>query len=219
MQKNKNSFRAAFVAGITIMTIGQAQNAEATFSMNVYQDGANVVGVGSGTINLAGLTLALDSSGGGLVWGNFQGGGSAIGLGVIQVSDVSGYQTINGPHNFATGGLYSASFGSGDVVAITPGANGGLIFVPKGYVSGSALSDTSTWNNTTIAGLGLILGSYTYTWGSGATADSFNLNVGTPPAPPSVGAVPEPSTFLAGAVLMLPLGVSALRMLRRKQVA
>ena len=40
-------------------------------------------------------------------------------------------------------------------------------------------------------------------------ASSANASVGT--------AVPEPSTYIAGALLLLPFGVSALRSLRRKQ--
>ena len=57
----------------------------------------------------------------------------------------------------------------------------GAVFVPVGYVSGSSLSDTSTWDNTTVAALGLIPGTYTYTWGSGPTASSFAVKVsGTP---------------------------------------
>jgi PEP-CTERM motif len=50
-------------------------------------------------------------------------------------------------------------------------------------VSGTYLSDTSTWNNTTLAALGVTSGTYTWTWGTGPTADSFTLEAGPVPEP------------------------------------
>ena len=40
------------------------------------------------------------------------------------------------------------------------------------------LSGTATWDNTTISGLTLIPGSYTWSWGSGPSLDSFTVNIG-----------------------------------------
>jgi len=39
------------------------------------------------------------------------------------------------------------------------------LVLPTGYTSGSALTTSETWNNTTLAGLGLTDGTYTWTWG------------------------------------------------------
>ena len=51
--------------------------------------------------------------------------------------------------------------------------------MPIGYVSGSALSDTgATWDNQTFRSLDVTPGTYKWTWGSGANADSFTLNIG-----------------------------------------
>ena len=47
----------------------------------------------------------------------------------------------------------------------------------------ASLSDTATWNNTTLTGLGFTVGTYTYNWGSGPTADSIALNIGATPTP------------------------------------
>lgn len=80
---------------------------------------------------------------------------------------------------------------------IAPGNNAGQIFVPSGYVSGSVLSDTSTWNGTTIAGLGLTPGTYTYDWGTGPTADSFTLQIGP------LATVPEPASFYLLALIAI----------------
>jgi hypothetical protein len=65
--------------------------------------------------------------------------------------------------------------------------------VPTGYVSGAALSNTSTYDNATFASLGVTPGAYVWTWGSGAHIDSFTLVIGAP----------EPSGVL---LLALPLG-------------
>ena len=64
------------------------------------------------------------------------------------------------------------------------------------------LSDTATWDDTTISGLGLTPGTYTWTWGSGATADSFVINI-----PP----VPEPTTLTLLGSALFGLGVVYLR--------
>jgi hypothetical protein len=56
---------------------------------------------------------------------------------------------------------------------------GFVLFVPNGYVSDSPLSDTSTYDNQTFVTLGATPGTYVWTWGSGADADSFTLDIGT----------------------------------------
>ncbi len=57
---------------------------------------------------------------------------------------------------------------------------------------------TATWNNQTFASFGATPGTYVWTWGSGANAGSFTLNIG------GTAAVPEPSSL---ALLVLPLGL------------
>jgi hypothetical protein len=94
-----------------------------------------------------------------------------------------------------------ASSGSGDFVGVREQVGG--IDVPTGYVSGSPLSDSSTYAGQTFASLGLTPGSYTWTWGSGPTADSFTLDIGV---------VPEPSTWA-----MLLMGFAGLASVWRKR--
>ena len=67
---------------------------------------------------------------------------------------------------------------------------------------GRSLHSLSIWvmAAATLASLGMDLGSYTWSWGSGGTADSLTLNV-----------VPEPST----AALMV-LGIVGLAARRRR---
>jgi hypothetical protein len=47
-----------------------------------------------------------------------------------------------------------------------------------GYVSGASLgTSTATWTGATITSLGLAPGAYMWSWGSGATADTFTLDI------------------------------------------
>jgi hypothetical protein len=61
--------------------------------------------------------------------------------------------------------------------------------VPSGYVSGNLLSSTSTWDNATFTSLGVTPGTVVWTWGSGAHADSFTLQIGP------TTATPEPTSL------------------------
>jgi hypothetical protein len=92
------------------------------------------------------------------------------------------------------------------------------LFFPAPYVSGNSLNATDTYANTTISGLGLTPGTYTWTWGTGAHADSLTVQVG-PGAP--TGA-PEPSTALVaviGAAAFVTYGWSRHRREQRRQAA
>jgi hypothetical protein len=100
---------------------------------------------------------------------------------------------------FAT---FDASSESGDVVGINLDR---FMEVTDGYVSGSPISGTATWDNTTIAGLDLTERIYTWVWGSGSDADFLTINVGD---------VPEPAAFYLGV-----LGLVGLRIVRTVGVA
>lgn len=116
---------------------------------------------------------------------------------------VAVYAGIMGPLNFGAGGHVVASTGGGDAVAIN-GAKG-FLGVPLDYVSGSPLSNSMEFDGQTFASLGLTPGTYAWSWGSGASADSMTIQINT-------AAIPEPSSGLALAVGLL--GLAALR--RRK---
>ena len=61
------------------------------------------------------------------------------------------------------------------------------LYVPDGYVSGSPLSDTATYDSQTFSSLGATPGTYEWTWGTGPN-QNFTLVIGA-------AAVPEPSTW------------------------
>jgi hypothetical protein len=87
------------------------------------------------------------------------------------------------------------------------GVFGGDVAVGFGYQSGAALSGSATYDNATFASLGLMPGSYVYTWGSGANADSLTINI---------EAVPELSTWAMMALGFAGLGFVGRRRLRAK---
>jgi hypothetical protein len=149
--------------------------------VDIYQSGPNVVSSYSGTIDLTGLTAdGVDGLTPAFVWG-----ANAVEVFGPTVAGESVYLGITGPADFGDGAYTEASSSTGDTFGF-----GGLdhdLLLPTGYVSGSFISGTDTWDNTTIAGLGLTPGTYTYTWGTGSDG-SFAFNVGTSP-------VPEPSSL------------------------
>ncbi|MGH3265858.1 MAG: hypothetical protein ACRDNS_28130 [Trebonia sp.] len=85
-----------------------------------------------------------------------------------------------GSNIVGTGSGNSALAGnrSGDVAGMF--VSDGFVGVTKGYVSGSSLTSSATWDNQTFASLGVTPGSYVWTWG-GPRDDSFTLDVAVPP--------------------------------------
>jgi len=49
--------------------------------------------------------------------------------------------------------------------------------VPDGYTSNTRLTTSSTYTGATLASLGVTPGTYVWSWGSGATADSLTLQI------------------------------------------
>jgi hypothetical protein len=164
--------------------------ASAGVVINVGQSGPNVVVTGMGTLNLTDLTfdetIPNDIA---QIVPLF----ALINLGPVSAATTS-YHGISGPDAFSPLRLSTpASSGSGDMFGVIGASD--LIVVPSGYVSGTSLSGTSTYDNSTIAMLGLSAGtSYTYTWGTGVNADSLTVNIAV---------VPEPSSLLMGSVATL----------------
>jgi PEP-CTERM motif len=160
--------------------------AEASVVIDVSEVGGNVVTTGSGTIDLAGLSFF-----------EFAPPGQArmvpalADMIVGSAPDSQTYTGATGPASFGTGGLAYASSASGDIIAV----EAGIIEVPFGYVSGTALSGAATYDGQTFASLGLTPGTYVYAWGSGPTADSLTVKI----------AIPEPATRA-----MILLGFAAL---------
>lgn len=173
----------------TLVFAAISPHAKAAYVLTLQQTAGNVVATGSGSFNLAALTVnSLGNVGFGAdVHAVF----AQLYLGSSSTEDI--YQGLSGPTNFGSGALFDANSNTGPFAGVQ--GTGGLLFVPGGYTSGTILSDSATWTGATLSSLGVTPGTYTYTWGSGATADSFTLN-----------AVPEPSTWatlLAGVGMLI----------------
>jgi hypothetical protein len=159
-------------------------SAQAGYTVTFSQQGPNVVATGSGTLNLTGLTFDMPN----VDFAAVKGSTARVVTGSPSQMSADYYTGFSGPTSFGPGGVVFATSGLGDQVGINGTRE--IIGVPTGYTSGSPLSSSSTWDNTTISGLGLTPGTYEWTWGSAAngTADDFKVVIpGT--------ATPEPASL------------------------
>jgi VPDSG-CTERM motif len=171
------------------------------YTVRLHQVGSNVVATGSGPINLTGLTFrgsVQDSDVAAIVPNP-----ALIFTGSVGLVNIDVYHgLLTGPTNFGSGLGALADTGSGDFVGIN--VFGGNLFVPQGYVSGSALSDSMTFNNATFVSLGATPGTYVWTWGQGAN-QRFTLIIGG-------AGVPDGGSTVS----LLGFGLLSLAALRRK---
>lgn len=182
-------------AGLVLLAAGIAR-AGSIFTVTLEQVGPNVVATGSGTIDLTGLT----SFGSAFSNDELYPAHGIIGTGPAGTVDL--YTGSSGPASFGPGSAAFPSSTSGDSVFLE---DFGLdIDVPQGYVSGTSLTSSATFDSTTLVGLGATPGTYTWTWDSGA--NSFVLDIVKPTV------TPEPGSFL-----LTGIGLAAL-LLARKQV-
>jgi len=176
--------KRATLALAALVLLGGVGQAKAGFIITFSQDGANVDANGTGSFNLTALTYEGTTG----EPGAFErGAGGVVLLGPATGFSFDEFGFISGPSSFGTGPAQFATSGSGPPVGVAYVV--GDVVVPQGYVSGTPLTSSATWDNTTISGLGLTPGTYTYTWGSGATADSLEVVI------PSASAVPEPAAL------------------------
>lgn len=178
--------------------LGATAGARAEFVVTTQQVGNNLVFTGSGTINTAALTYGFHVTSASAQigpenpWALFGASGGAD-----YYSGVTNNPTTFGFLNILT----FATSATGDMVG-TPSS--GYLTLPTSYVSDTTLSDTATYDNATLASLGITPGVYTWSWGSGVTADSFVFNA----------TVPEPASLT---LLILPaLALPGLTRLRRR---
>lgn len=199
MTTKKHAFYG-ILALVSLLGLGITQSARANFTETVQQVGANVMATGIGAINLTGLTSS----------GPFFPGsdGFAANVGFIESgappSSIDGYHGFTGPTSFGTGSG-TANSSSGDFVGIygNPTTYGApTLWVPPGYVSGNFLSDSMTFNNSTIAGLGLTPGTYVWTWGAN---QNFTLIIGRGGSAPDSGSTVALLGFALAGIGMLRL--------------
>jgi hypothetical protein len=169
----------ALVVGLgACCSAGITSSAKAAVVINFVQQGGNVVAIGSGSLDTTGLSVPLGS---GVTDVSVT---ANVGYVVLGSPSLSNVFLISGGSPFGFGDEFFASSSSGNNFGIY-GTAGDLYF-PSNYVSGASLSATDTWTGQTFSSLGLTAGTYVYTWGSGANADSLTVRI---------GAVPETSTW------------------------
>jgi hypothetical protein len=136
-----------------------------SFIVQVSQVGNDVVWEGTGQFNLASLTFAFNQpQNAGFV-------ASSAGWWIGPLAQLNRYNgLITFPTSFgsgSSGALNRASTGSTFGI-FDNDAGGRYLYVPSDYVSNQYISGLTVYESQTIAGLGLVPGNYTYTWGSGA---------------------------------------------------
>lgn len=181
MTMRKHAFYG-ILALVSLLGLGITQSARANFIATIHQVGTDVRVTGSGTIDTTFLSLFLSGA------GNTASIRPNSGNLLFASGLADWYTGFSGPTSFGSGGITFASSNSGNPVGIDGG--GGNLFVPQGYVSGTFLSDTSTYNNATFASLGITPGTYTWTWGTGVHADSFTLQIGPAGVPDAGSTLP-----------------------------
>jgi hypothetical protein len=119
---------------------------QAGYIVKLQQVGPNVVANGSGAIDLTGATFSQSTSvNPGIIP---HGEGFAFIYTGPTSSSVDLYVEPSGPNSFGPDPFTrSASSGSGDMVGIgASGLFGNFLIVPRGYVSGTLLSDSATYS-------------------------------------------------------------------------
>lgn len=181
----------AALAGLVAIAV--AMPANAAFVVTLTEVGSDVVATGAGSINTTDLS---NPYGDGAVGTTPQLSPSYAFLSLGPTSEIYGeiWTGFSGPSAFGTdSSAYASGAGAGDLVGIN-GYGYTYVITPNDYVSGTNLSATDTFAGQSFASLGMADGSYIWTWGTGAAADSFEIDVGS-------NAVPEPAALFAVGML------------------
>jgi hypothetical protein len=161
------------------------QGASGSAVVTLSEVGSDVVASGSGTLNLAALSFVTSGAASPFI------AADAPSILVGETSFDAGYTGLSGPNSFGLGVRINATSGIIDLFGLVRQNGTLLLSVPVGYTSGSSLFGRATWVGSSFTSLGVIPDTYVWTWGTGATADSFTLRVGQTETPP----IPEPGTF------------------------
>ncbi len=195
---------AAYLIALSLIPL-QPEPGQALIRLQVQQIGADVVITGSGSAN----TAALVSSGSDLDWTNvladnqIYAGPNSFGDGSGSGADVSLWSSISGPAIFGNNGsiVLNPDQGNGDFFGILASevTAAPLLVLPLGYISGTALNGTSTFQNQSITTFGITPGSlFTWIWGDTEATDSLVLEVQKSAAP----SVPAPLPMIGAAIAL-----------------
>jgi hypothetical protein len=182
MKKSQQSAlrRLAVTTLVTIASAVTAVTAQAAYIATATETSGDVVFDGSGTLDLTAWTYSSTNNRSSFVQAD-----DFIGFGASLEDDYVSPANFNGPSNIGPGTSFvSTNIEAGDYTGI--GISWSGLLVPSGYTSGQALAGSATFTGQTFSSLGLSPGTYEWTWGSDASADSYTLNVGAVPIPAAV---------------------------------
>jgi hypothetical protein len=195
---------ALLAVGVAFTTAAQAGTVTVTFE----EVGSNVQATISGSLALTDLDFLFEEFADSAYVDPSEPAFYSLTFSQFLQDNVGRWQasTVSGPESFGGGSLTGADSLSGNPFAfvVNPGEEGdyATLWLPLGYTADQPLSGTTTWNNTTFAGLGITPG--TYTWSLGGT-DSVVIQ-----------AVPEPATCM---MALAGLGFAGYSMFRRRKRA
>jgi len=145
------------------------------FTVTISQVGPDVVWSGSGSFNLASLSLASSGNNGSAF--------SAL-AGIWAVGPTTSCQRYGGAsftgysNTFGNNLVVPTPISSGSTFGVTSGGvSGRVVIVPSGYTSNTVISGTATYTGATISSMGLTPGTYTWAWGSGANSSSIVMTI------------------------------------------
>jgi hypothetical protein len=194
----------AFIAALALSVVA-APGAQATYLVKFEQLGANVEEEGGGSLDTTDLSVGSNLVNNSPFVapgdGDFESGAANGPLALFGL--------VTGPKNFGAGEPTPASSSGGGAFGISGGALG-VLLLPPAYASGTPFSEFSVYNDATLASLGLIPGLYVWSWGSGADADTFTIDVVAGPGS-HASPVPEPSTWAIMLLGFAGLGYASLR--------
>ena len=170
-------FRCAVAATTALL---MASTASAAVVVTASESGGDVVfsTAPGGTLDLTGLALFSTTGNTVAQIQPLVAGGPRIIMGPASSTPFDLYTGVTSfPAPFGNTVGQPADSGSGDIFGVGPQFGGALV-VPSDFISGGSVSATSTYAGETIASLGLIPGTYVWSWGS----DSFTLTVVPVPA-------------------------------------
>ena len=185
---------ALAMAAVTALMSGTAH---AAITFTIQEVGSGVTIAGTGSFITAGLKKETVVDG--------DAGIRSTEVGFINIGNTAGeavYYGLTGPAGFGDGPFVAPSSSSGTGVGFSAGI---YLLLDSNYVSGSAISSFSRYDNESLRSLGLTAGEYTYS----LNGDTVSVTV-LPAAP----GIPEPATW---AMMLGGFGAIGLGMRRRQR--
>ncbi len=175
------------MSGILTLALAFGGPANAEVVVNFFEQDGNVEAVASGSLNIDGLGApdGFGSSSSFVLGSGFSSSfDGAFGVGIAGAAGQNDAYVINTDLEFCTGGRTTTFDDTGLRVGIASGRTlPDRLYVVPGYQSGTPIESTATFEGTTLAAMGMIPGTYVFSWGSGDNADQLTLIIGE--APPS----------------------------------